>query len=35
MITRRKIGQSGKTTTMIVAILFFRFPFGDENFDEG
>ena len=35
MITRRKIGQSGKTTTMIVAILLFRFPFGDENFDEG
>ena len=29
MITRRKIGQSRKTTTIIVAILFFRLPFGD------
>ena len=31
MITRQKIGQSGKTTTIIVALLFFRLPFGDKN----
>ena len=31
MITRQKIGQSGKTTTIIVAISFFRLPFGDKN----
>ena len=31
MITRQKIGQSGKTTTIIVAISFFRLPFGDKD----
>ena len=29
MITPQKIGQSGKTTTIIVAISIFRLPFGD------
>ena len=31
MITRQKIDQSGKTTTIKIAISFFRLPFGDKN----
>ena len=31
LITRQKIGQSGNTATIIVAISFFRLPFGDKD----